>query len=1229
MLFNAGIKINAANSAAIFDKAMKLSNNSRQKKTAGEVINLMSSDLQIMFQFLPVVHNLWIAPIQLVAALILLHNYIGDSMFAGLAMMIVLAPFNGVLMSRWNQYAKEKQKYGDKRLKLITDVIKGIRMIKLYAWENSFISRIMDIRSNEVGVLYKIYKNSAMFMLSIGLLPILISVVTFSVYALSGNELTAERVFVSLSLLELVRGPLFMFPMIVGFSFMANVSAGRVRKFLLMEEQDQDAITQLFEDAEEPIGSVSIVDGEFKWSPDFSEEEIAELEAEAEKEAKKKARENRGAPQPTDDADENTAKTPAEGSGQDDSAPKETKEDIKMDEIKVDMSKEKGKATVASSDEKGSTIRSAAELLELAKQPQVSCLTDLNVSIQPGQLVMIVGSVGSGKSSFLQSLMGASTKVKGEVRIAGSISFVGQQPWIHNETLKNNILMDTPYDAEKYLNAIRSSAMVPDLRVLPAGDLTEIGEQGINLSGGQKARVAMARCIYNEADIYLLDDPLSAVDTHVAQHLFDHMIDGALKNKTRLLVTNQLQFLQQADLVIMLDKGRIAEIGTYEECLANEGAFKKLVEEHGSAEEEEEENTIEGIRSGDDQGETDGLKLEDLENLGKLTEKEQRDTGKVKGGIFKPYITRAGGMQWFIGFLIVACFATVVRASTSYWLAIWTADQLSLALGIYIAVYAIWTILGAVLTYGKEMYLVHGFVRASDAVHEDVLRAVLSAPMRWFDSTPVGRILNRFSKDLYVVDSELPSQMSQIFNAAMLIFTLLVIISSVAVFLPPVLIIFAILFYKIQLYYRNSSRELQRLESISKSPVLAHFTEAISGVDTIRAMKLQKTFRHYTNLLVDFNHKAFYTLKMSSRWFDLRIAVLGAIVNLCTGIFLTVSPLAGIPVDPAFAGLALGMISAFVGLLNYWVFLIAELEVRMTNLDRLLAYSELPKEEAVDKQYDEVPQSWPDKGEIVFDHYSMRYREGLDLVLKDINVTVSPGQTVGVVGRTGAGKSSLILALTRMVEGAEGCIRIDGIDVAKVALSDLRSRIAIIPQSPTLFDGSLRFNLDPFNEKDDVDIWDVLESIQLKDSVSELKDKLEYHVAEGGVNFSVGERQLICIGRALLRDCSVVLLDEATASVDIDTDALIQKTVRTMFKGKTVVTIAHRLNTIMDNDRILVMDDGNAAEFASPTELLEDEESLFYALVNQTGSQNFAHLKGLAASADKARAAEEEEKKDV
>uniref|UniRef100_A0AAG5CVY7 ABC-type glutathione-S-conjugate transporter n=1 Tax=Anopheles atroparvus TaxID=41427 RepID=A0AAG5CVY7_ANOAO len=1143
-MFFVGLRIRTALISAIYRKALIISNSARKGSTVGEIVNLMAVDAQRFMDLTTYINMLWSAPLQIALALYFLWQLLGPSVLAGLAVMIILIPVNGVIANMMKTLQIKQMKNKDERVKLMNEVLSGIKVLKLYAWEPSFEQQILKIRDKEVKVLkHAAYLNAGTsFIWSCA--PFLVSIISFATYVLSDDShtLTPVKAFVCITLFDILRMPLVMLPVLIVYAIQTSVSVKRINKFLNQEELDPDNVQH----DEKESAPLLIENGVFSWG---------------------------------------------------------------------------GEETT---------------------------LKNINVRVEKSQIVAVVGTVGSGKSSLLSAFLGEMDRISGRVNTLGRIAYVSQQAWIQNATLKDNILFGKPMDQRRYNRVIEACALKPDIEMLPGGDMTEIGEKGINLSGGQKQRVSLARAVYNDADVYFLDDPLSAVDSHVGKHIFEQVIGtngGLLANKTRVLVTHGITYLPNTDKIFVLREGEISESGTYQELMDRKGAFAEFLIQHLQEVNEEEEDLseikqqLENSVGGEEllnqlkrtnskrsrsesTSETGSVKDISRQNSTtdsnsslrrrtsekvpdvpktKLIETEKSETGSVKWEVYKHYL-KSIGLTLSVATVLLNMVFQGFSIGSNLWLSRWSTDESAetdtSVRDMYLGVYGAFGAGQVVANFIASLTFALGALYAAKTMHELLLAYVLRWPMSLFDTTPLGRVLNRFSKDVDTVDNTLPqlvrSFLAQFFSV---VATLVVICISTPIF-AAVIVPIGILYYGVQRFYVATSRQLKRLESVSRSPIYSHFGETIQGVQTIRAYNVQERFITESDERVDSNQLCYCPSIIANRWLAVRLEMVGNMIILFAALFAV---LGRESMNPGLVGLSVSYALQITQTLNWLVRMTSDVETNIVAVERIKEYGETKQEAPWELPNSTLPRDWPEQGQVEFRDFQVRYREGLDLVLRGISFTVNGGEKVGIVGRTGAGKSSLTLALFRIIESAGGSIVIDGQDIAQLGLHALRSRLTIIPQDPVLFSGTLRINLDPFNTHSDDDIWKALEHAHLKAFVKGLTAGINHEVTEGGENLSVGQRQLICLARALLRKTKVLILDEATAAVDLETDDLIQATIRTEFNDCTVLTIAHRLNTIMDSDKVIVLDKGQIVEFAAPGELLQSRTSAFYSMAKDAG----------------------------
>ncbi|KAM5272344.1 ATP-binding cassette sub-family C member 2 [Ctenodactylus gundi] len=1155
LCFILGMSVRTTVMAAVYKKALTLSNLTRRQYTIGETVNLMSVDAQKLMDVTNFIHLLWSTVLQIALAIFFLWRELGPSVLAGVAVMILLIPINGILATKNRAIQFKNMKNKDKRLKIMNEIISGIKILKYFAWEPSFKDQVNGLRKKELKNLLTFGQLQTVMIFLLQLAPILVSLTAFAVYILvdSNHILDAQKAFTSITLFNILRFPLTMLPLVISSVLQASVSIERLEKYLGGDDLDTSAIRHVsnFDKA------VQFSEASFTWDRDTE-----------------------------------------------------------------------------------------------------TTIQNVNLDIMPGQLVAVVGTVGSGKSSLMSAMLGEMEHVHGHITIKGTTAYVPQQAWIQNGTIKDNILFGSELNEKRYQEVLEACALLPDLEVLPGRDLAEIGEKGINLSGGQKQRISLARAAYQNSDIYILDDPLSAVDSHVGKHLFNKVLgpNGLLSGKTRLLVTHSIHFLPQMDEIVVLGNGTILEKGSYSSLMAKKGVFAKNLKtfmKHSGPEEEatvndsgEEEDDSELIpnieelpedaaslamqresslrRRQSHNSRSSGRRLKSLKNSlksrnvnalkeeeeiikgQKLIKKEFMETGKVKFSIYLKYLQ---ALRWWSIFFIVFMYVmyNVAFIGSNLWLSAWTSDsytyngsnypasQRDMRIGVYGALGVAQGIFMLLASIGS----VYSSNYASKILHRQLLNNILHAPMRFFDTTPSGRIVNRFAGDISTIDESLPQTLrSWILCFLAIISTLVMICLATPVFIV-IIIPLGIIYVAVQVFYVATSRQLRRLDSVSRSPIYSHFSETVLGLPVIRAFEHQQRFLVHSEMGIDNNQKCVFSWITSNRWLAVRLEFIGNLIVFFAAILLVIYK-ASLNGDTV--GFVLSNALNITQTLNWLVRMTSETETNIVAVERVNEYIRVENEAPweTDKK---PPADWPSKGEIQFSNYQVRYRPELDLVLKGITCDIRSTEKIGVVGRTGAGKSSLTNCLFRILESAGGQITIDGIDIASIGLHDLRGRLTIIPQEPVLFSGSLRMNLDPFNNYSDEEIWKALELAHLKPFVSGLQLGLSHEVTEAGDNLSIGQRQLLCLGRALLRKSKILVLDEATAAVDLETDHLIQTTIRNEFSHCTVLTIAHRLHTIMDSDKIMVLDNGKIIEYGSPEELLE-KSGPFYLMAKEAGIEN-------------------------
>ncbi|KAF0692506.1 Aste57867_16428 [Aphanomyces stellatus] len=814
-------------------------------------------------------------------------------------------------------------------------------------------------------------------------------------------------------------------------------------------------------------------------------------------------------------------------------------------------------------------------------------LCDVSLEAYSGSLVAIVGPTGCGKTSLLRGILGETHAIQGHVYKQGTVAYVAQQPFILNATVRDNILFGLPYDHARYMDVIDVCCLDADFAILGAGDRTEIGEKGITLSGGQKTRVALARAVYQNADVYLMDDVLAAVDSHVGARIFKQCIQGVLKTKVVLLATNAPSVLGGCDRVVVLGDHRVRAHGPLADIQTDPFLVKML---HDTA---VQPTTLEAAAATPTTAaDSADVVTKPSQASGKLVGEEDRSRGNVGWSIYRVWLEACGGWPMALLVVLVYILCEGLSVAATVWLSYWSEHVDSSTMRLYLSIFVALQLTSVVFIYLRAYVLYMASIQGSQTLFHSLLVHVLKAPMSFFESTPVGRLANRFASDVYTADEALPATWSSLLVTAITVAYTYATIIGVTPLFVVVLVPIGYAYAQSQHYYIQTSRELQRLESMSKSPVLSLFGETLEGLSTIRAAGASYSFTVRMHALIDRNVQALLLNFSTNCWLTLRLEFAGTLVASFAGLCAVWQHGTSSAMFAGLAGVALSYAFTITKYMTQSVTTYSNLQTQMIAIERIDAYTHLPTEEPLDYVPATTPESsWPSVGEIAFDRVALRYQPHMPRVLHDLSFVIPARAKVGVVGRTGAGKSSVMVALMRLVEvEAGGSIRLDGVDIASVALRRLRDAVSIIPQDPVLFSGSLRTNLDPFGAYDDDALWSAVKRVHL--SATSLDDVVE----ERGLNWSVGERQLVCIARALLKQSKVILMDEATASIDPNTDRLIQASIREVFADCTTITIAHRINTILDVDLILVMDQGTLAEYDTPAALLANPQSLFAQL---------------------------------
>ena len=1124
-IMSTGLHVRSVLISSIFKTAMSLSAKGRHGRSAGKMVNLMSSDSEGLQQATQGLWNAWSAPVRIVVALVLLYGQLQWATFVGVVMLACSVPVQKSFIGKSMKIFRASAKTTDERLKYQNELFGNMNVVKMYAWEDSFEDRVQKVRTEELDLLWKGKMLQIWNSFFITAIPILVTVVTFAVYSIWIGEMDAEKAFTSIAYFAVLRYPLIQLPSVINMIANAQVMVKRLEDFLMADVLEETPF-QALPEGKENTPAVSIhPKAEFAWNIDQTD----------------------------------------------------------------------------------------------------SSLSKAGIDISPGQFVSIIGGTGQGKSTMLSAMLGELPCISGHpdaARIYGSIAYVPQESWVFNATLRENILFGLPYDEVRYNKAVHVARMTRDLELMPAGDSTEIGEKGVNLSGGQRQRLSIARAVYADADVYLFDDPLSALDAKVAREVFDMCIRGHLKSKTIILVTNRVEFISSSDAIILMSEQQIGAKGTYKELLESSSDFRSMMQNIGDANEID-ANDVEAETNADGEENSNGetkkaSEQKKNEAVAKLIKKETRRKGNVSWDTINAYISAVGGKCVVFSLLFSYLLAEIFRLVSSYWLKFWSSDEFGLNgttsyLSVYLGLFAFFsfcqTLVALVTQYGMSV----AGMKGSKVMHTNMVSSLLRAPMSFFHANPHGRIINRFTKDISDIDKYMIMFTSLVLRSVVQLSGTLVIIGMQTPYTLLTFVPVMCVFFFVQRYFQETSRELKRLDATTRSPIYAHFSECLHGIANIRAYKRAKEVNNSLGLKLNSHLRMNLAQFSANRWLSVRLEFLGGSLVFFSCLFVVVGYQ---QIDASAAGMQLSFALQITSLLNMLVRLTSLAENSFNAVERIKEYSDVEQERPKADVNDNLLEGkWPQEGKIEYREVVARYRTDLPPVLKGLSFDIKPMEKVGLVGRTGAGKSSLFLTLFRIVERDDGAgsISIDGVDISSVGLKLLRDSISIIPQEPVLFVGTARFNLDPFDKYSDAEVWRALENAHMKKCIMDSGMGLDMIVEENGSNFSVGQRQLICLARALLKNSKILVLDEATAAVDVETDHLIQATIRKSFSHCSTLTIAHRLDTIIDSDRVLVLDNGKALEFDTPKELLTNPKySEFAGMVKETGAETEKYLRSVA-----------------
>ncbi|KAM3966608.1 ATP-binding cassette subfamily C member 4 isoform 1-T1 [Aphomia sociella] len=1205
-----GMKLRIAACSLIYRKVMRMSSGALAQTTAGQVVNLLSNDVNRFDYAFIYTHFIWLLPLQVILICYLIYIKIGYAAVVGvIGIVLQTIPVQSYMSKLAARLRMNTAGKTDERVRIMDEIISGMQVIKMYAWEKPFEQVVATARKNEIHSITQASYLRGVYLSFMVFTERLTLYITLLSYSLFGFQVTADIVFPLAQFYNTLQGTLsIIMSNAVSFLAEALISIQRLEAFMLLDERiDLRSVPGV--DIAKLVHSV-----ENKKNKNLSEVDLV-------RNTFKKIDED-GIYNPGFECTEKALRKSAYNALQ----------------INPDIG-------IIIQDISASWIDDGPVTLK-----------NLNITVPKGKLCAIIGSVGSGKSSVLQLLLNELRSTSGRIHLCGPLSYASQEPWLFVTTVRQNILFGLPYNAKKYKEVVKVCALLKDFQQFPHGDQTLVGERGASLSGGQRARINLARAVYRQADIYLLDDPLSAVDAHVGRQLFDECISGYLRHTTRVLVTHQLHYLKAADYIVIMNNGAVEAKGTYDELATSGKDFAKLL---SATHDENEDKKVELIpplsrRTSARLSTTRRPSLTEstCEVPAQEMEEEERESGSMGWHVYGAYL-RAGGRTGRLIFMVILLIIGQLSATLcDYWVTFWTnqvtrmkenesnatrrdydrevtpknttfdfstyfsgielRDDLNIHAYIgpldtaqYLYVYTALIICCIFFITARAFMFFKVCMTASRNLHNDMFHAMLRGVMRFFDNNSSGRILNRFSKDIGALDELLPRFLLECIQIYLVMFSILALNAAALVWtlLPTTIIL--LLFYTILQIYLKSAQSIKRLEGTTRSPVFSHMSATLNGISTIRSSGAQQ------RLISDFDkfqdiHTSTWSSYLASG------VTLGFWLDFICVLYLAIVIVAFLVIDSKTifsgnVGLAISQTLILTGMLQFGVRQTAEVISQMTSVERILQYTHIEREPQWEKGSRETPKNWPSKGRLEFRNCYMKYTPEDLPVLKNLNLVIENGWKVGIVGRTGAGKSSLISSLFRLAI-IEGEIFIDDVETGSLSLQGLRSKISIIPQEPVLFSATVRYNLDPFNDYEDQELWRALEAVDLKAAVP----ALDFKVAEGGSNFSLGQRQLVCLARAILRGNRILVLDEATANVDPKTDEFIQRTIRKRFADCTVLTVAHRLNTIMDSDRVMVMDSGKLVEFDHPYNLLNKPDGYFTKMVKETSEKMSAQLYQIA-----------------
>ena len=1147
-----------------------------QRANEGEIINFIQIDSNRLIFLVMMAPNFFVAPLKIIAYTYLLFDFFGLTFISGLSMLIIFMILNFFISKVFRRRQKRMMGKKDLCMKVTTETFENIKILKLYNWENEFKQKILNARSVEMDYTNKRYHMTNLNQTINWLCPTLISIVTIGVYQIFNDKFSISTMLIGLSIFSKLQQPIRSLPNLINSTLETTVSMKRIEDFIKQPDVKKELVHRGEYD---PNGefAIKIENGNFSWGV---------------KQKKGPSRFDDPKKKKKDDEKEEEEK-------------KNGEEKIMPSSERTTIQENETPNSTLEKDSDGNFIKDGCKI-QIPVPEKVDfdvTLKNINFTVKPGELVAIVGEVGCGKSSLLQAILNSLILLNPNecdgIHINGRIGYSSQIPWIQNDTIRNNITFSKEFDEDKYNKTLELCQLNEDLETFPGKDLTEIGEKGVNLSGGQKVRVSLARTIYNEPDIYLFDDPISALDANVGKKIMKYCIARYLKGKTRIVVTHALSYLKYMDRIVYMKNGKIIWTGTYAEVedqvfyaeLAKTAGFRKMISADESSMEEKKEKII---------------RKKDDEKVVKIIQEEEQSRGGIKWSVYLDYCRYMGGICYIIMVFVVMAFWQLNKGGSDFWLAYWSekdnqekTEEDPKYKWIFFSVFSALGLISVLFMFFRVWMLTRGVIRLGRTVHRDMIEKLIKAPINLFHETiPRGQIYNRLSKDLDTMNFS-------IFALGDLLISLLSVIGAfilcgyydpTSLLYMPVVFVFG---YFITKFYLGGSRPMTRIASISRSPILNTVSETLPGNTTIRAFQADDFYKNKYYNRINMSLNVNLCVRGITIWFQ-------EMFKYISIFYLLYLVLRTIIQQTEVTAQRCSIVFTYSVMLQEYLGNIfsrcADLENNMVSMERCVKYMHIVQEKpskipAIDDNL--IEQKWPQNGDIKFENLSVRYRPTTDIVLKKLNFHILPGEKVGVCGRTGSGKSTICLCLFRILEPLEGTIYIDDVDITTIGLELLRKNITIIPQDPCLLEGTLKYNIDPFNLNPNEKIVEILKNIgfEYTEDDDKIMDKM---ISQGGSNLSVGQKQLVCIARALLRKTKIVVMDEATANIDMNTEQTIQKALNLVLEGSTVITVAHRIKTIIHYDKILVLDAGEVKEFDSPKNLLKNEASLFFELYSKS-----------------------------